>query len=96
MSKTIKDYDGTRTLTLSDVVYVVKDANNPHGARYAGARMRAISGVDGNPEPGYHFVLGWITLCPVDADTAQLLGFKRSHVRIERPTKGSRAKKAQS
>ncbi len=37
-------------------------------AGYVGARVRLVSGIDGNPTPGYHFDEGWTTVTLLDPE----------------------------
>lgn len=72
---TIDDYMSIPR-ALSDEVYVL---NSDVTASYtAGTRVRLIAGIDGNPRPGHHFSRGFVTVCRVDAETAEFVGVKRS------------------
>jgi hypothetical protein len=74
----IKNFEG-KSETLSDETYTILrwgrgidiPSNYP-----VGTKVRLISGVDGNPNPGYHFSEGFCTICRVDAETAEYLGIK--------------------
>jgi hypothetical protein len=83
---TIKDHNGN-TQNLSDQIYEITKITFPDmhpavGMGYdIGDKVRLISGIDNNTEPGYHFAKGFVTVCRIDALTAEFLGVKRNHIR---------------
>jgi hypothetical protein len=83
--ETIKSSSDGRECKLSNVIYTIKDTKESRewlkemGRWYKpGTKVRLISGVDGSTIPGYHFEKGYVTICRVDAITAEFIGIKKS------------------
>lgn len=54
------------TFNVSEEIYTLSPECGWAG--YIGARVRLVSGVDGNPSPGYHPDEGWVTVTLVDPE----------------------------
>lgn len=81
--ETILDYAG-RVCYLSDEVYEITDpeVSSMNTFYRAGVLVRKISGVDGRSTPGYHFKMGWTTVCRIDViGAAQFHGVETKYLK---------------
>lgn len=77
--KEMIDHFHNRKVFISDEVYEVIE-NTIHVKK--GDKVRLISGIEGNPIPGYHFSSGWKTVCRDNATEPQYLGIRETELRL--------------
>jgi hypothetical protein len=81
----IKKYDGT-SCTVSEEIYELTEdricLGEPVPDYSKGTRVRLISGIDGSHMPGYHGIRGFVTVCRVEATTAEFIGVKKKSLRL--------------
>lgn len=76
------DFAG-RACFLGDEVFVWrKKAESLFALDYPSSMFQLISGIRGSQVPGYHTVLGWVTICPLEKNRpAFFMSVKRSDLR---------------
>lgn len=80
LRREINDYAG-RPRALSKEVFVISQKDAEISSRYReGMLVQLIAGVDNSPTPGHHFQPGWVTVCRLDAEVAEFVGFKRKNI----------------
>lgn len=77
--KEMMDHFRNRKVFLSNEVYEVLE-DTIHVKK--GDKVRLISGIDGNPKPGYHPSPGWKTVCRENATEPQYLGILASELKL--------------
>jgi hypothetical protein len=80
--KKIHTSDRKEVCNLSGDIYVITGDGHPAGDYQSGTKVRLISGVNGNSTPGWHYNPEYATVCRIDSDHAEFLGFKRTQLKL--------------
>lgn len=80
--QTLKKYNGFECVLSTELYELLEDVPFVAIVGYTkGTEVRLISGVDNEPIIGHHFRPEYVTVCRVDATTAELVGVHKSKLK---------------